>query len=182
MTIGQEKALLAADLEKFSKGVDALMKVPLSANQKAALVSFSYNVGLHNLAHSLSSPRSFVVPRRIDARRCAVARHIHQAIAPEASLTRAAVAAQITGQKRGAAGLGRSMEGTAFTRSDRTRDGRLQVSPNGTWSPRELGGWNLCVVSSGRRLGPALQFVPGGRGSDLIATICLDSVRWVRLK
>ena len=114
MTIGQEKALLAADLEKFSKGVDALMKVPLSANQKAALVSFSYNVGLHNLAHSLSSPRSFVVPRRIDARRCAVARHIHQAIAPEASLTRAAVAAQITGQKRGAAGLGRSMEGTAY--------------------------------------------------------------------
>ena len=42
----------ADDLRKFGAGVDKLVTVPLSANQKAALVSFAYNCGLHNLEES----------------------------------------------------------------------------------------------------------------------------------
>lgn len=54
MTITQQQAdqLLAADLEKFETGVGQLVAVPLNANQFAALVSFSYNLGLGNLRSS----------------------------------------------------------------------------------------------------------------------------------
>lgn len=54
LTITQEQAdtLLAADLEKFSTGVDSAVKVPLNANQRGALISFAYNCGLNNLKHS----------------------------------------------------------------------------------------------------------------------------------
>ncbi|MGD1827322.1 Lysozyme [Chromobacterium violaceum] len=53
-TITQQQAdqLLAADLEKFETGVGQLVAVPLNANQFAALVSFSYNLGLGNLRSS----------------------------------------------------------------------------------------------------------------------------------
>lgn len=36
---------LAEDLEKFDRYLDALVDVPLNANQRAALLSFIYNVG-----------------------------------------------------------------------------------------------------------------------------------------
>ncbi|MCD0492354.1 lysozyme [Chromobacterium violaceum] len=54
MTIAQQQAdqLLAADLEKFETGIGQLVAVPLNANQFAALVSFSYNLGLGNLRSS----------------------------------------------------------------------------------------------------------------------------------
>jgi lysozyme len=40
------------DLTKFGDGVDRLVRVPLTDNQFAALVSFAYNVGLGALAGS----------------------------------------------------------------------------------------------------------------------------------
>lgn len=40
------------DLSKFADGVDRLVRVPLTDNQFAALVSFAYNVGLGALAGS----------------------------------------------------------------------------------------------------------------------------------
>jgi lysozyme len=54
MTITQEQAdgLLNADLEEFSAGVDAAVKVTINANQRGALISFAYNCGLNNLRHS----------------------------------------------------------------------------------------------------------------------------------
>ena len=54
MTWTQEQAdeRLADDLSKFSDGVDRLVRVPLTGNQFAALVSFAYNVGLGALAGS----------------------------------------------------------------------------------------------------------------------------------
>lgn len=45
-------ALLRADLQKFADGVDELRAVPLTEHQKAALVSFAFNVGLGNLKSS----------------------------------------------------------------------------------------------------------------------------------
>lgn len=47
-TITQQEAeeLLKKDLEKFESGVKKAVKVPLNENQLAALVSFTYNVGL----------------------------------------------------------------------------------------------------------------------------------------
>ena len=91
------EGLLAADPEKFSKGVDALVNVT-----------------------------------------------IHQAIAPEASLTRAAVAAQITGQKRRFPPVGRAGLRVRVT----------QVQP-GRWKERcfterirLLDGWALQLSTS----------------------------------
>ncbi|OVE49469.1 lysozyme [Chromobacterium violaceum] len=52
ITQQQADQLLAADLEKFETGVGQLVAVPLNANQFAALVSFSYNLGLGNLRSS----------------------------------------------------------------------------------------------------------------------------------
>ncbi len=48
--INQTKAsqLLLKTLELFSKRVDELIEVPVTTNQFSALVSFSYNVGVHN--------------------------------------------------------------------------------------------------------------------------------------
>lgn len=43
---------LAEDVAKFEKGVRELVKVPLTENQFAALVSFAYNLGLANLKRS----------------------------------------------------------------------------------------------------------------------------------
>lgn len=48
MVISQAKAdrLLRADLERFEQGIEALVTVPLTDNEFAALVCWSYNVGL----------------------------------------------------------------------------------------------------------------------------------------
>lgn len=54
LKITQEQAeeYLKQDLEKFEKGVEGLVKVSISDNEFAALVCFSYNVGLGNLGSS----------------------------------------------------------------------------------------------------------------------------------
>lgn len=54
MTITQQKAdeYLKLDLQKFCSGVESAVKVPVNDNQFAALVCFSYNVGLGNLKAS----------------------------------------------------------------------------------------------------------------------------------
>lgn len=48
MIISEETAenLLKADLKRFEAGVDSLVKIPLTGNQFAALVSLAFNVGL----------------------------------------------------------------------------------------------------------------------------------------
>lgn len=52
ITAAQAEAILKADLMKFEKGIAELVKVPLNPNQHAALVSFSFNLGLGNLRSS----------------------------------------------------------------------------------------------------------------------------------
>ncbi len=54
MRITEEKAaaLLQEDLTGFEKSVKSLVKVKLTENQFAALVSFTYNVGAGNLKRS----------------------------------------------------------------------------------------------------------------------------------
>ncbi|OHX12597.1 muraminidase [Chromobacterium sphagni] len=52
ITQAQADQLLAGDLARFEAGVGRLVKVSLNANQFAALVSFSYNLGLANLQSS----------------------------------------------------------------------------------------------------------------------------------
>lgn len=54
MVITQEQAdaLLSADLQRFEKGVSALLKVPVTQGQFDALVSFAFNCGLGNLGSS----------------------------------------------------------------------------------------------------------------------------------
>lgn len=49
---GRADQLLQEDLAKFEAGVSDLVKVPISDNQFAALVSFAYNLGLAALADS----------------------------------------------------------------------------------------------------------------------------------
>jgi len=46
------EVLLERDLKKFEEGVKKLVKIPLTDNQLAALVSFAYNVGLKALEDS----------------------------------------------------------------------------------------------------------------------------------
>lgn len=46
------EALLREDLDRFVAGVDRLVTVPLTQNQRAALVSFAFNIGLGALATS----------------------------------------------------------------------------------------------------------------------------------
>lgn len=45
-------ALLEKDLQPFARSVDRSVKVPANAYQKAALISFSYNVGVNAFEHS----------------------------------------------------------------------------------------------------------------------------------
>ena len=54
MTITKAKAeeMLKDELSRFEKGVNDLVKVPISQNQFDALVSFAYNCGLGNLKSS----------------------------------------------------------------------------------------------------------------------------------
>lgn len=54
MVVTQEQAdaLLAADIQRFEKGVAALLKVQVTQGQFDALVSFSFNCGLGNLESS----------------------------------------------------------------------------------------------------------------------------------
>jgi len=52
ITADQAEAMLVIDLERFEKTVAALVKVPLSDNQFAALVAFTFNVGERAFATS----------------------------------------------------------------------------------------------------------------------------------
>jgi lysozyme len=52
ITEARARALLAADVAHVAAGVDRLVTVPLTAAERAALVSFAFNVGLGALARS----------------------------------------------------------------------------------------------------------------------------------
>jgi lysozyme len=44
-TLEQCKSMLGNRIEEFGRGVDSCVHVPMSPSRKAAMVSFSYNVG-----------------------------------------------------------------------------------------------------------------------------------------
>lgn len=46
ITQAQSDALFAETVQRFADGVDRLVTVPISENQRAALVSLAYNIGL----------------------------------------------------------------------------------------------------------------------------------------
>ena len=52
ITVAQSREWLRADLDRFEAAVERLVKVELSDNQFAALVSFAFNVGEGNFAKS----------------------------------------------------------------------------------------------------------------------------------
>lgn len=52
ISMEESDALLARDLDKFERGVERLVTVPMLQAQFDALVSFSFNVGLGNLGTS----------------------------------------------------------------------------------------------------------------------------------
>lgn len=52
ITQHQAETILDLDLERFEKGVTALLKIPISENAFSALVSFAFNFGLGKLARS----------------------------------------------------------------------------------------------------------------------------------
>jgi lysozyme len=52
ITVARAEELLLEDLERFERGVEKLVKVPLSENEYSSLVSFSFNVGLGALEKS----------------------------------------------------------------------------------------------------------------------------------
>ncbi|SAL26107.1 lysozyme [Caballeronia sordidicola] len=51
-TQARADARLTADLLRFGAAVDSLVKVPLSPQQKAAIVDFTFNLGSGNLQSS----------------------------------------------------------------------------------------------------------------------------------
>jgi lysozyme len=51
-TIWQAEERLKADLGKFATAVDKLVTVPITDNQRSALISFSFNVGAQALKES----------------------------------------------------------------------------------------------------------------------------------
>lgn len=54
MSITKEQAerMLANDVQRFEVEVERLVKVPLTSNQRDALISFTYNLGAANLESS----------------------------------------------------------------------------------------------------------------------------------
>ena len=52
ITKAEAEEILRQDIDKFTQGVKALIKVSINRNQLGALVSFSYNVGLGSLKNS----------------------------------------------------------------------------------------------------------------------------------
>ena len=52
ITFDQADQFLSEDLLEFEAAVDRLVTVPITENQRGALVSFAFNVGVHNLAGS----------------------------------------------------------------------------------------------------------------------------------
>lgn len=52
LTEKEAEIMLAEDLEKFEAAVNKLVKKPLNQNQRGALVSFAYNVGIQAFADS----------------------------------------------------------------------------------------------------------------------------------
>lgn len=72
MTIGEADAgaILQRDVDAFAREVEASLRVRLSGNQFAALVSFSYNVGIGNFKKSsvlaaINAGDFAAVPRRL---------------------------------------------------------------------------------------------------------------------
>jgi lysozyme len=60
------KGLLASRLQEFNDGVNRCVHVPMSDSRRAAVVSFSYNVGTGNFCHStLRPPPQRRRPRRL---------------------------------------------------------------------------------------------------------------------
>ena len=52
ITVKEAEALLELDLQISKECVETLVQVPVSENQKAALISFTFNVGCENLRNS----------------------------------------------------------------------------------------------------------------------------------
>jgi len=52
ITQAEADEFLSSDLSKFCKGVEDCVKVPITDNQFASLVSFAYNVGISALRNS----------------------------------------------------------------------------------------------------------------------------------
>jgi lysozyme len=50
--LAEAEEILRLDLERFARGVELLLKVPVTDNQFAVLVSFAFNLGLGALAKS----------------------------------------------------------------------------------------------------------------------------------
>lgn len=70
ITGDQARRLLQADLEPFQKVVDELVKVPLTPNQKAALVSLTFQIGAasfrrSSLLHKLNAGQYEAVPEEL---------------------------------------------------------------------------------------------------------------------
>ncbi len=60
ITLEQAKQFLVDDLKKANEAIDSLVSVPLSPNQKEALVSFVWNVGVGNFGNvSLDVPNRY---------------------------------------------------------------------------------------------------------------------------
>lgn len=52
ITMEQNDALLRSDLEHAENGVDSMVTVPINENERAALISFAFNLGVGALQHS----------------------------------------------------------------------------------------------------------------------------------